>query len=315
MVPSSKVTRSVNVDAAGWIKSRLGKFGESVTSVVPGGFEAYARVLHPADSIAGRGLVRWREVAGWSGLPLHPSGQFHSVALPPEAPGGVAPWHGAPEQGTLIEHDAERLVDLLRPGTTTPDECWFALWEGYGWLAPTNRGGARVHLPNRDYLLYKGPIEAAGTTALFGDWDQSPNLWWPADERWCVASEIDLPWTYVGGTADMVERLVMDNRIEALAIRPDEPIGRIEEWVERWVEVAVEELWTSGHATVATPRGTVRVSLTQPGQLGDGSLRMITSRPNGEGSGWKRLGDMSQDRLRRTVAGYVTLALTGLVES
>src|ERR1700722_2448515 len=88
MVPSSKVTRSVNVDAAGWIESRLGKFGENVTSVVPGGFEAYARVLHPADSIASRGLVRWREVAGWSGLPLHPNGQFHSVALPPEAPRG-----------------------------------------------------------------------------------------------------------------------------------------------------------------------------------------------------------------------------------
>jgi hypothetical protein len=173
-----------------------------------------------------------------------------------------------------------------------------------------------VHLPSRDYLLYRGPIEAAGTTALFGEWDQSPNLWWPADESWCVASEIDLPWTYVGGTKDMVERLVMDNRIEAFAVRPDAPIGRTEEWIVQWVDRAVAELWVSGHATVVTPVGKVDVSLTQPGQLGAGSLRTVTSRPNGGGgSGWTRLGDMSPEQLRRTVTLYVTLALVGLVES
>ena len=27
-----------------------------------------------------------------------------------------------------------------------------------------------------------------------------PNLWWPADRAWRVASDIDLPSTYLGGT-------------------------------------------------------------------------------------------------------------------
>jgi hypothetical protein len=26
-----------------------------------------------------------------------------------------------------------------------------------------------------------------------------PNPWWPEDRAWCVATEIDLPYTYVGG--------------------------------------------------------------------------------------------------------------------
>lgn len=180
--------------------------------------------------------------------------------------------------GTLTDPDAERLVKLLRPWTRTPQKCWFALWEGYGWLAPMDRRGPRVHLPNRDYLLYGGPIEAAGSTALFGEWDQSPNLWWPADGSWCVASEIDLPWTYVGGTVDMVERLVIDNRIEALAIGPDEPIGQTEEWIVRWVDRAVEELWASDHAKVVTSVGTVDVSFDAACDFGESGRRTLDAK-------------------------------------
>ena len=57
---------------AAWVAERLGDFGAGVTSVVPGGFAAYARILHPAEvprNGYGR-LVRWAEVASWSGMPL-----------------------------------------------------------------------------------------------------------------------------------------------------------------------------------------------------------------------------------------------------
>ena len=56
-----------------------------------------------------------------------------------------------------------------------------------------------VQIPGRQLALYSGPIEAAIT---FCEWPtlQSPNLWWPHDRAWCVASEIDVRSTYVGGT-------------------------------------------------------------------------------------------------------------------
>ena len=138
----SEVTWSSDASPADWIGPRLGEFGGGVTSVVPNGFEAYARVLHPADSVGEGGPVRWGDVAKWSGLPLRPMGQFHSVALPPEAPANEPPWHGSPRQGTLTAPDAKRLVELLRPWTSTPDECWFAVWDGYGWLSPHLSSGA-----------------------------------------------------------------------------------------------------------------------------------------------------------------------------
>ena len=39
------------------------------------------------------------------------------------------------------------------------------------------RGGGRVELPNRDYLLYGGPVEAALATVGLGVEHQVANLW------------------------------------------------------------------------------------------------------------------------------------------
>ena len=114
------------------------------------------------------------------------------------------------------------LAEILRDWTTTPQRCWFCVWDGYGWdggvlcLAASDgaaaaepssgrrpdpvpadvRGGSRVELPNRDYLLYCGPVEAALATVGLGGEHHVANLWWPQDRAWFVATEIDLAWTY-----------------------------------------------------------------------------------------------------------------------
>jgi hypothetical protein len=67
-----------------------------------------------------------------------------------------------------------------------------------------------VRLPARDYLLFRAPIhEALG-------WEDGPNLWWPEDRAWCVASEIDFPYTYVGGSKELINAIDNDPAIEAL---------------------------------------------------------------------------------------------------
>ncbi len=68
----------------------------------------------------------------------------------------------------------------------------------------------RVELPQRNYLLFHEPIaKAAG-------WADGPNLWWPEDRAWCVASEIDHPYTYVGGPQTLIDAIVQHPAIEAL---------------------------------------------------------------------------------------------------
>lgn len=59
-----------------------------------------------------------------------------------------------------------------------------------------------MQLPNREYRLFTGPV-AKGEGWVFG-----PNLWWPEDRAWCVASEIDLDYTLVGGTEELIGELM-----------------------------------------------------------------------------------------------------------
>jgi hypothetical protein len=41
---------------------------------------------------------------------------------------------------------------------------------------------------------------------------------WPDDRRWFVGNEIDHPWTYLGGPADLIDQILADPTIEAARI-------------------------------------------------------------------------------------------------
>jgi hypothetical protein len=89
--------------------------------------------------------------------------------------------------------------------------------------------GPRVRLPSRDYLLFAGPLTAApelGWTDPYGFFfPQSPNLFWPQDHAWCVASEIDLFCTLVAGSEALALALMDDRRLEAWRVQPTDPIA------------------------------------------------------------------------------------------
>ena len=141
------------------------------------------------------------------------------------------------------------LREVLGKHTGTKESCLFCLWEGYGWLydsrvktdlvltgsedvrpndtsSPAVRSllpqileGSKLHLPARNYYLLRGPLDAA----LDFGWmltpenfvPQSPNLFWPQDHAWCVASEIDLFCTLVAGSEALADSLIADPRLEA----------------------------------------------------------------------------------------------------
>jgi hypothetical protein len=60
-----------------------------------------------------------------------------------------------------------------------------------------------------------------------------------------VASEVDLAWTYVGGSASAVDRLLGDARVEAVPAAAGDPLTRVEAWVQRWVDAGTEALLTT----------------------------------------------------------------------
>jgi hypothetical protein len=205
-----------DVSPAAWIGPRLHPFAQDIGSVIPHGFAAYARIFHPVE-LDGSRRERWTDVAARNGRIVHSEMQFHMIAAPRGQTPSVDYNRGnQPGMGTLLVEQRRVLVEHLRQATTTQELCWFAMWEGFGGL---NDGGIRerVKLPNRNYLLYSGVIDRALESPM-DPFDQSPNLWWPEDRAWFVATEIDFDSTFVGGDDRLIAALVTDSRLEALPI-------------------------------------------------------------------------------------------------
>jgi hypothetical protein len=247
-----------DVSAAAWLGPRLtGEWG-AVTGTVPGGYLAYARICHPAQAPGSR-LVDWHEVAASTGRQTHPLMQWHALVGTPDymnMEGSLWPG-GNPSRGHLVPEILVPLCDLLAAHTARPDHCFYCLWEGWGWVdgaglsltatvgeqAPIVRpltpafseyelSRPRVRLPGRDYLLFSGSLrEVAGMlrAGIAGGWlpdehlwEQSPNLIWPADHVWCVASEIDFDSTLVAGSRELIEAVLGSPALDSWPIGPDD---------------------------------------------------------------------------------------------
>ncbi|MFC4908285.1 hypothetical protein [Actinomadura gamaensis] len=243
MARRSRLSACGDVSAADWVVAGIGPFGSGVGGLVPHGFEAYARILHPAYA-ADRSPVTWAQVAAWSGGTVHPRVQFQALAGPVPRTDVARPWVEEPDPGSLAPELLAALCDVLGRHTATADRCWFCVSDGYrpapegatatftadagaegepGVLAPEYAEGPRVELPERGYLLLEGPLDAAGELAM-PLFPQSPNLFWPDDRAWCVTTETDLDSTYLGGTRALVAEILADERLEAVPVEVADPV-------------------------------------------------------------------------------------------
>lgn len=258
MVRRSRLRPVGDVAAADWVVAGVGPFGSGVGAFVPHGFEAYARILHPA-SAWDESFVTWAEVAAWSGRVVHPRVQFRALATPASDVRAAKPWEEDPEPGVLLPATLAALCDVLARHTTSAERCWFCVGDGYeatsegcaaiAFTSQEGEGqpeesllppdfasgivkGPRVELPERSYLLLEGPLDAAGEVAM-SLFPQSPNLFWPEDRAWCVATEIDLDSTYLGGTAALVADVLADERLEAMPAEVTDPVWADSDEVNR----------------------------------------------------------------------------------
>jgi hypothetical protein len=92
------------------------------------------------------------------------------------------------------------------------------------------RKRSRLQLPGRDYLVFPGTIDTAVELAHAADrtWrgePQSPNLFWPDDHAWCVATDQDLHSTYIGCSERAATDLLHDPRLETWPVNASDPIS------------------------------------------------------------------------------------------
>ena len=158
-----------NVSAGDWLREQLDEGWSTPSSmhiVVPHGFEAYARILHSAtrDRPVGRAWpplpmeghrrewdafaaaqpeidtehVRWSDVARAFGAALHLEAQWHRLIGRDDPYNGdevqdAAGWrYQDPQQGRLEPETLTGVATHLAAHTTTPNDGFVALWEGWG---------------------------------------------------------------------------------------------------------------------------------------------------------------------------------------
>lgn len=130
-----------------------------------------------------------------------------------------------------------------------------------------------------------------------------------------MASEIDLPWTCVAGSAALVANLLAERRIEAQRATDDESCQRrVTGWLAEVIEAAVAELFESVSTTIETSQGTVRADLDRSGRWRRGRLRTSRVGRNGvTGCSTSMLDQRNDELLREHVSGYLTSAVIALV--
>ena len=234
-----------SVQPADWIKGSLEDWrqrpGQStVGCIIPEGFEAYARIYHRARYLGPEGCwdpLRWATVAEWYGTVVHPAMTFREIARlklgGPGVPDQKPPPGLSRPLPELNDSECRSLIGVLKDFTGTPGKCYFALWRGYGVLEGRDRWvifgnewerhikKAVTRLPERGepYLIFNGPLDSV--MAFYGyvgerPWGIPPNIWWPEDRAWCVASDIDSLDTIVGGSQACIDAVLGSPDLETL---------------------------------------------------------------------------------------------------
>jgi hypothetical protein len=240
-----------DVSSAAWIAPQLGGGFGAVSRTVPRCYPAYARICHPASDPGGR-PVSWTEVAAITGRQAHRLMQWHALVGSRDAlslTGSL--WRGShPQRGNLDQDVLVALCGLLGDYTTAAAECFFCIWEGYGWIQAEPKRvrffsdeNARadelsrapafsaeelrqpcVELPHRRYHLLTGPLPAAARL-VWPPFRQSPNLFWPADRAWCTATDLDFDSTLVGGGKKLINEILEAPGLDAWPVEPHDSLA------------------------------------------------------------------------------------------
>ena len=214
------LTTSPDVSAAHWIVAheqpwqRLVQFG-------PSGFAAYARLRFiPDPAFAGQ--------------------SENDIDLGDDRPSETAQLRAA--------------LEVLAGHTRTPEDCYFCLWDGWGWgvegdvsawttlrndklptspkgpvLAPAQPPAPKFGIPNRDYFQFHGSVSDLGGwgAAQNGPGRSSagvpdPAFIWPADHAWCVAKDVDPHWAGIGADTEAIAQLIAHPDLDVVPANPDE---------------------------------------------------------------------------------------------
>lgn len=219
-----------------WLVGKL-NWGDTLRSWIPEGFESYVRILHPAYIRIGKDWstrevpVPWTLVSEWSGKQLHATSHIEDLMVRADGHDWRRRGEGGsePRQGELERASLSCLLTHLAEKTSTPKEIWMLIWFGYG--GPADTIGLPIEVSEqltasgRKYVLRLGEIASSEKGAEHTLGENLPTFWWPSDRTWFAVCDIDAASTYVGGSNELIERILNDPSLEVFPAELDDPYG------------------------------------------------------------------------------------------
>jgi hypothetical protein len=133
-------------------------------------------------------------------------------------PGSAANLVSASGSDAAAVRDAEDALHAEREASVDPE------------VAAAADRGPRLVLPGREYVLLRadvrefadpGWVQTAGIGWHSGFTGPTPNILWPLDRSWFLATEIDFDSTIVGGARDLVGDILSNPQLEAAEVTED----------------------------------------------------------------------------------------------
>jgi len=189
------VTLCRDVSPAAWIDSTDLSWGRLVC-LGPDGFENYARLRFIPD-------------------PEHPGQREGDVRT-------------EVERGTETEQ-LRTAADVLTAHTTTPDTCFFALWDGWGVTPAEGPAKPPWRVPDRDFFLFQGPLSALGDDAQWREvlhasgrswWLPVPAFVWPADRAWCLTKDVDPHYAGIAASVEAIHDVLSQPQLDVVLADP-----------------------------------------------------------------------------------------------
>ncbi|HEV7400149.1 MAG TPA: hypothetical protein VGN84_07735 [Solirubrobacterales bacterium] len=208
-----------------------------------------------ADVAKACGTIPHREMQWHAVLGLADAGELggrHSSNDP-----NRTKWEGSdPPIGAMDTQTLDALCEILSVYTADPARCFFGLCTIQSWSNsfPAHELKPLLELPDgRDHIVLVGPLSAVDQIEF--DWGsapgsvqvtfvankserpppkpdpseflqrEAPNLIWPADHSWLVASEVDFDSSLVGGTSDLIETIIQSSALEAWQVEPTDSLA------------------------------------------------------------------------------------------
>jgi hypothetical protein len=162
-------------------------------------------------------------------------------------------WAGHdPPIGAMDIQTLDALCRIFVSYTEDPSSCYFGLCTIQGWLEAFSADELKplLSLPwERDHVVVASPL--SGVDQIFRKpaavqmsfvskqdddvvsipspadlkWREAPNLIWPANRTWLVASEVDFDSTLVGGSAELIEAIIKSPDLEAWQVQPTDSLA------------------------------------------------------------------------------------------